>query len=137
MPYQLDWYIEGRIIYRRFWGVVTEDELQAYYIQFLDLLEIGNSPIHLIVNDGQLERIAIKPSLSNKNRQINKHPSLGWSISIGQLHFVVRLLTLLGRKLRLSRWRWFKRWEEAKNFLKKHDSTLNWQNANEALIHQD
>jgi hypothetical protein len=137
MPYRIDWFIPGRVIYRRLWGVVTEDDLRAYYKKFSDLLEAGNAPIHLIVNDGRLEQMPFKASLNTKHLQINRHPSLGWSISIGQLHFVLRWLTVLPRKLRLTRWQWFKTLEEAKNFLKKRDPTLNWQDANEALVQQE
>ena len=137
MPYQLGWYIEGRVIYRRLWGSLTEDEFRDYFERCVDLLDSGQAPIHLFINDGPLEHLPISPTLGKHNRQIIRHRSLGWTISIGRPHEVIRLITLLPRKIMRLRWRWFDSPEPAKAFLKKLEPTLDWQHANEALLEQE
>ena len=124
MPYQIDWYIEGRVIIEEVYGNVTIDELVRFNAEVTTLIsEKGVPPVHVIVDLTRVEKYP--PSLREIMGTMRKNDSakVGWMLIVTEspvMRFIASTIFQLARlKLRT-----FPTLPQAQQFLAENDDTL-------------
>ncbi len=137
MSVKIDWLIPGEVIYQRWRGIGTLDDMRWVNQQTLDMFaQYPDRPlIHFVVNgigqeknEGGLTQI----------RQIYTaldHPQMGWLILIINkplLRFIGNIVLQIGRRRpKLQFMDSMDGWQSA---LQERDSTIDWDNANFDVI---
>ncbi len=132
MPYSIEWYIEGQVLYGAIWGVQTLDELKQSNALMVGYLDSSDGRlIHMIMSDQNLEKLPVSLAQTQNILTYTKHPNLGWAIMVGDKEKGLKgaaedfLITFLA-KLARARFIRFKTVDEALQHLREVDATINW-----------
>ncbi|MEQ8674800.1 MAG: hypothetical protein RLP44_18240 [Aggregatilineales bacterium] len=127
MPYEISWYIENEIIYARYSGVQTVEEVRQSLIECNNF--IARSPrhlVHVISDVGDITK-PLRPVESLKLiREVGTHARLGWTIILYEKSILIKMGVAFGTAVFKSRNRTYKRIEDAIKFMKKADAELSW-----------
>lgn len=121
MPYEIQWALEGRIIYMRDYGVCTLPEMEVAVEQLNQLLDEGTSPVHIIHDNRDVEKYPV--SIQAIKPIVKKHPNTGWLILIEQSK-VAKFITYVLATLVRQKSKEANSVEEALTILQKQDPTL-------------
>ncbi|MEQ8674799.1 MAG: hypothetical protein RLP44_18245 [Aggregatilineales bacterium] len=131
MPYTIDWYIENEIIYVAYSGVTTAEELEESLYTIKEMIE--SSPRHLVhvISDVGDVTQSVKPLESlGIVRKVGNSPQSGWMIILREKSALIKFGVALGTTVFKSRNRTFDTLEQAVEFIKGMDTTLNWDAVN-------
>lgn len=124
MAYEITWYLEDRITYSRFTGIVSADEIRAYNSDVIELLDSGLSPIHAIIHHDGLVKIPANVLLMRRLMTSLDHPSVGWLVHVSHERtpwiYAGQILT----RMSMIKFRYVRTVDEAANFLYKQDQSL-------------
>ncbi len=86
MAFELSWLLEGRVLYARLYGTVTEqDDDAADWLVEAFLNQSNGLPVHVVTDTTGIEQIQsdIKPSRDvEREHPLCKHPALGVRLSV-------------------------------------------------------
>ena len=127
MPFSAAWYIKDEIIYTRYWGVVTPEELRDCVLATKDLMEQSpRSIIHVISDVGDVTiPVAIKDTM-RIIREIGPHPRSGWTLNIREKSALIKMGAALDSSIFKLRFRAFSTLDQAIAHLKFFDSAISW-----------
>ena len=136
MAYRIGWYIEGRIIFSKLWGTQSrEDGTRVNY----DLSKLLNSSdvenVYIIVDSGELEN-SPPPSMALLSSTFTalRHPNLSWFIAVGRVSMMNNIMgIMLGQLFRLK-YRKIATIEQALDFIRSRDKTIDWSLADPTVI---
>lgn len=135
MPYTIDWLIPDEVIYVRYIGVTTADELRESLLKTRDYMEA--SPrflVHGIIDVGEVTHpVSLKESMQVV-REVGVHPRTGWSISIREKSPLIKMGAAIGSSIFQMRYRAFDTLEQAVKHLKLVDEMLSWDRINPAIL---
>jgi hypothetical protein len=133
MPFSASWYIQNEIIYTRYWGVVTAEDLRNCLIETKAFMESSpRSIIHVISDVGDIiEPVPFKDTMRIV-REVGPHPSAGWTLSIREKSTLVKMGSRLGSSIFKLRFRAFDRLDQAIAHLKFFDSGISWDKINKS-----
>jgi hypothetical protein len=128
MPYTIDWLIENEIIYTRYSGVTTAEELRECLFKLKDLIE-SSSRFHVhIISDVSSITVAVPLKDSMRIvREVGPHPRSGWSITLGEKAFIVKMGAALAASIFRMRIKTFDTLDQAIEHLKLVDEMLTWE----------
>jgi|GEM_PF-1523144 len=89
MPVDISWYLEGRIIYIKYFGDVTIDDKREGAEQEIALLDAGTSAlVHVLldITDQTSSPTNIKAIQEALDKAL-KHPKKGWTLAFGKEEF--------------------------------------------------
>jgi hypothetical protein len=124
MPYEVSWYIKGRVMQTRIYGNVTMDELYAIDKELTALLESSSTVVHSL---GDMTGLETHPNsvLELQNSQTYlKHPRMGWLVIYGYESKILNLISTLMKQVFRVRLCVLKSQTEAVAFLREKDTTL-------------
>jgi hypothetical protein len=100
MPYYTEWYIPGQIVYSRYTGKITTDDIIENVEVMHQLIDSCDRPLVHVVSD---MRFAIEgTSLSETVQVVSKikpHPRGGWTISIGEKDKLMKFVSSVSRQI--------------------------------------
>jgi hypothetical protein len=135
VPYDIGWYIENEIIYIRYSGVTTPDELRESLVMVQDMIEGSHrSLVHVIGDVGEVTQAVPTKDTLGIVRQVGSHDRSGWNIILREQSVLVKMSAALGMSIFKTRNRMFDTLEEAEAFLKEMDTTLNWDRVDRSII---
>jgi hypothetical protein len=124
MPSELRWIVEGRVLYSRYYGVVTMDTMRNGADSFVNFLDNADVPkVHVIYDNTQQTK---GPTNIMQIRQVSKpvfeHPKIGWNVVITP-HPLNKFLTSMLMQAYKVQWRAVNSYQEAVEFLQglEHD----------------
>ena len=133
MPYSVNWYIPGEVMYVHYTGVTTVQELRECLLEMRAFMD--SSPRHLVhaISDvGDIvEPVSFKDSM-RVVREVGPHPRAGWTISIREKSLMVKMGSALGSSIFKLRFRAFATLDQAIAHLKFVDSELSWDKVNKS-----
>ncbi len=135
MPYSVNWYIENEIIYSRYSGVITAEELANCLTTVKTLME--NSPRHLVHAITDVGDVTVAVPLKDSIRvvrQVGSSKKPGWTVTIREKSLLVKMSAGLGASIFKNRFRAFDTLDQALAHLKTVDEELNWDKADAALV---
>jgi len=124
MPFEVKWYIEGRVSSTRDWGEFTIEEMRESNVISLEHIRNGTPPVHLLIDTRAIGKLpgSFVPML--KEIEAFRHePNMGWTIMVTNsslLHF----FGVLSSNLIKQPFSAVSSYEEANALLKKVDPTL-------------
>lgn len=130
MPYSITWYIPDEIVYVRYYGVTTTDDLRESLQNTYQMIE--SSPrhlVHIISDVGDITKAVPLAESVKIVREIGGHPRTGWTISIRDNSALLKMGSALGSSLFRLRFRAFDTFDEALAHLKWYDDALSWDKA--------
>lgn len=135
MPYSVSWYIENEIIFVRYYGTNTVDELREALLTTKALIESSPRQLVHVINDiGDIEEgVSLKDSLPIV-REVGGHPRAGWSITLREKSALMKMGAALGASVFKMRYRAFGTLEEVMAHLKSMDQTINWDKVNPSAV---
>lgn len=135
MPNSSQWYIPNEVLFQRYWGVITLDDLEKGMLKSKEMIESSSRHlVHCILDVGDVtESLPLADSLKLV-RKIGSHPRAGWQITIREKSLLVKMGSSFGRSLLNLRTRTFDSFDEAVAFLHDVDDTIAWENAEPAVI---
>ena len=135
MPYSIDWYIEEEIIYTRYFGVVTADELRQSLLDGRSLIENSPRPhVHTLTDVGDVTQPVSPTESLRVIREVGSHERSGWNIILREQSILIKMGVAFGTSVLKSRNKAFDTLEEADAFLKEYDPTLNWERADRSIV---
>ncbi|MCA9895876.1 MAG: hypothetical protein KC615_22985 [Anaerolineae bacterium] len=138
MPYSIDWLIPDQVIFMRVFGVTTEDEIRASFESVNTMIESSEYPhVHLIDDTGDIEKPISPVKALEIAREIGIHERLGWSLITREKSVLVRMGTAFGSSLVKSKVKSLATLEDAIEFLKSVDGSLNWDQVNQTIVLPD
>ncbi|MCU0497716.1 MAG: hypothetical protein MUF87_10225 [Anaerolineae bacterium] len=96
MPAEITWYYPQRLVYERFYGVITLEELDEIQNRFVDHLVNGIAPVHTIIDFREVTDYPRNLMEIRRVLHTTDTGKLGWVIIINQnglLQFLVTVLT--------------------------------------------
>lgn len=134
MAYNIDWYVENRVIYARMAGDVTPQEFRTLLqnrVLMIDDVEDGEvhliydfSRLNLLQNFGQIVQAIPK----------TRQEQMGWMIMVGDSTPIKRFWSEAIARVSHIKYKHLDKIEQALAFLQKQDSNINWNNANPMLM---
>lgn len=135
MSYHNQWYIPGKIIYTRFDGDLTEDDLEALTQQLMQMMAPYPRFVH-VIND--LRNLGAYPrSLGKINatvRQLFEMPQYGWLCVIGVNDPLTNFISSTIAKVMRVRYKTVETVEEALTFLQQSDAEIDFGQADESVL---
>lgn len=127
VPYSVNWLIENEIVYVRYSGTITVEELRASLLESMDYMERSPRALVHSINDvgDVVEPVSIKDSLAVV-RELGTHPRAGWTFTIREKSKMIRMSSGLGASVFKIRYRAFDTLDEALEYLKGFDSAISW-----------
>lgn len=137
MPYFINWYIKNEIIYAHYSGINTPDELRESLLEMRAYIESSShSSVHIITDVGDvIQPVSVKDTIKIL-RDIGTHRRMGWQITLREPSMLMRMAIRFGTVLFTIHSQTFDHIDEAVNFLKTQDDTINWDNINASFISQ-
>ncbi len=123
MPFQVSWYVEKRIIYGRYYGEITLEELTEATDIIYDYLEETEAPAYLIADTTDVTRHPYSLAALRQALRKERHPNLAWSLGVTSNKMVRMMSGMLNQMARMQA-KHFTKLEEALEFLQRLDSTL-------------
>jgi hypothetical protein len=126
MPHQHQWLIPNHIIIGRNMGDLTIEDIEDSTQALVNMLNSSSRPlVHVLIDLTELESHPnkLKP-LAESSKAIFNHPKLGWLLLYGNLNRFSKFLAQMFAQLSHIRFRIFTTDEEAIEFLKSVDVTL-------------
>lgn len=80
MPQQTVWYQPNRVIYQRYNGNLTAEDLSHANVNIRQLLQHGQPPIHLIVDALNVTQIPLNLKTIQESSNLSHDPNLGWMV---------------------------------------------------------
>ncbi len=139
MPAKIDWLIPGQVIYQRWWGLGTLDDMRWANQKSLDMFaQYPDQPlIHCIANATGQEKIDAGLQQISQIYTALDHPQAGWVLLIDNnplIRFMGNIALKIGR--RGTRLRFINNMDEWKPFLKERDTMIDWDMINLSIIEE-
>jgi hypothetical protein len=134
MAYNIDWYVENRVIYARMAGDVNPQEFRTLLqnsVLMIDDVEDGE--VHLIYDFSRLDL------LQNFGQIVQAIPKtrqeqMGWMIMVGDSTPIKRFWSEAIARVALNKYKRLDKVEQALAFLQKQDPNIDWTLANPLLM---
>jgi hypothetical protein len=137
MPYSIDWCIENEIVYLKYYGVVTVDELRTSMLETKAMIMGSSRSLVHIITCVQEVTEAVQPLDSLRvSREVGQASNTGWAIQVGVKSPLVKMGIGIGTSVFKMRTHALDSFAEAEDFLKEVDPTLSWDKANTTLIEE-
>ena len=135
MPYAIAWYIKDEILFVRFSGVLTGDDLRAYMKEAWSFVESSPRPLVHAINDvgDVVEPVSLIESLK-VIRASEPHPRTGWSVNIREKSALVKMGAGFGSSVFKVRFKSVNTLDEAIAHLQFVDSALSWDKADASVV---
>ena len=135
MAVKTRWYIQGAVIYVKFWGETTVDDMRQFIQDAYELSDQSDrSLVHVIADSSRVTKgVNIKDVMKTLSN-VKPHPKAGWNITIGEKDKLIRFTTDVARQLLRVRTRSFNTIDEAVTFLKDIDPSIDWDKANKMVL---
>jgi hypothetical protein len=134
MPSELKWLVESRVIHLRLIGVVTVDEGRQNNEKAVQMIDSGKPPVHTILVDKEVVKIDASLSDMVKTMEVYRHPWLKWIVAVGDSTPSTKFLTSILSKLFRVSFHRVATLQEAIDFLKNQDPTIDWTQADESIL---
>ncbi|NDJ62855.1 MAG: hypothetical protein GYB67_17170 [Chloroflexi bacterium] len=137
MPCEIGWYIPERVIWQRFYGVVTSEELAEHSARSAEYIMAGTAPVHILVDATEIAKYPgnLKQLTDSANyaSDTNKVGFVAHASTSNQLmRFLASLMTQM--LVRNVQFRAFETVDAALAFLIDRDTTLDLQAARSDLL---
>lgn len=123
--YEMDWIIEERVTYWKYWGDFTRSDLADWDRDAVDMLNHVPDDVafcHAIYDMSEIRKMAaLRDYLSLEAR---KHPKVGWTIVIGSIGPVQRFILSAATQAMQVRTRFVGSLDDAVELLRSVDATL-------------
>lgn len=123
--YEMDWIIEERVTYWKYWGDFTRSDLADWDRDAVDMLNQVPDDVafcHAIYDMSEIRKMAaLRDYLSLEAR---KHPKVGWTIVIGSIGPVQRFILSAATQAMQVRTRFVGSLDDAVELLRSVDATL-------------
>ena len=130
MPVVNKWYIPEQIGYIRFYGEVLEDELRKFMDDGERMIDSSSrANVHFIIDLTDLTRPVSLAASIKLARERTKHPRSGWSITVGKQSSFTKFIGDVTGQILNTRMRAFDTTQEALDFLRDMDETIDWSHA--------
>ncbi len=135
MPHETRWYIENEIIFVRYSGVMSKEELRGAMLELKDLIESSPRPLVHVINDSAdvTVPVSIKDSVQLV-REVGSHERIGWTLTVREKSLVLKMGTAFGTSIFKMRFRAFDTLEQALAHLRTVDSTIHWEQAKSEVV---
>lgn len=127
MPVEVSWYLEGQIIYVRYYGDVSIEDKRIGAEKEYELLEAGTVPlVHVLLDIG--DQTSSPTQIGEIQKALDKalnHPAKGWTLAFGKEEFrMENFVNTVVTQAYSARYRTFATEREALEFLVYVDSSL-------------
>jgi hypothetical protein len=137
MPHSIKWYVEGQIIFVRFQGVMTVEDVQKCLDSVLPFYDqAASAQVHNLIDVRYITSSLSQVELI-KLIQKTPHPRMGWTVQIDPNQTLIRHLTNVLSQLFSIRSRSFNSFDEGLTFLASQDETIRWEQANLSALNPD
>jgi hypothetical protein len=128
MPVQINWYIPERVLFTKYSGDVTPQDILRQYEEGIELCHSVNSPlVHMIVDIAEVK--SFPKTLSNyKGTFGDKARNAGWVVMVGD-NKIVRLLSSLITNLMKLNFAYVNTHQEALKFISQRDNSFSYEEA--------
>lgn len=135
MPYSVNWLIENEIIFVRYSGVMTTEDLRACLLESQRYVESSPRALVHVINDvgDVVEQVSMKDSMT-VIREVGNHPRAGWAFSIREKSKMIKMSSGLGASVFKIRYRAFDTLDEALEYLKGFDSAISWDQLDRSVM---
>lgn len=135
MSHIIKWYIQDEVIYHYMAGEITADELRESVSQLKQLIDSSPRPlVHIIADQGDLTQAMNFKEALDTLRETGFPQKMGWAILLRENSILFKMGSALALSLFKMRTRSFSTLGEAEEFLKKMDSTINWDNVDKSVL---
>lgn len=136
MVYSIGWFVDKQIVYMRHWGEVPAQEVHTVLQEFNQYAEQSDHPlVHCLIDLADVTKHPSGLEVPKILRGFKPHARSGWTLSIGEKNPLIKFVSTLVRQLSgQHRQRAYDTFEEAFDFLKQADSTIDWSKANYTLL---
>lgn len=134
MPYSIDWYIPDEILFVQFSGEVTAEELRGCLKEAAEMIE--QSPrvlVHVFTDVGDVTKPVPPMESLGITREVGMPENSGWQIILREKSVILKMGIAIGTSIMKMRTRTFNTIQEAEEFLRQVDNSLNWEKANTDL----
>ncbi len=129
-----EWYIKDRVIFHRGFGEQTLEIIQKNNNRFIQMIEEGSAPVHVIVDARQVSLLPTPLFRLSQTTSFFKHLSLGWFIAITNSPTIYFIAGFLPQIVGLPHYRVVRDLDSAIAFLKEKDLTLDWSKAKQDIL---
>lgn len=135
MAYQIAWYIPDKVIYAHLTDEVSLEELNAYIDQIRQMMQAHPRFVHLISDARGLEKYPTSlATLQGMVSNLLGLEQIGWVVTLGIDDPLLNFISTTLAKIAQVRYKSVKSIEEAKQFLKTSDTTINFAQADESVL---
>ena len=124
MPFEVKWYVEGRVSTARDWGEFTLEEMKASNVLSLEHIRGGKAPVHLLIDTRAINTLPTSFIPMLKEIEVfRQEPNMGWTVMVTNSSLLQFFGVLSSNQLKMP-FRAVGNYEEANALLKRVDPTL-------------
>ncbi|MBE0690607.1 MAG: hypothetical protein IH587_10855 [Anaerolineae bacterium] len=130
MPVTTNWYVPNAVIYTRFSGEPTEDDIvsNSHAINVM-VAESDRPRVHVLTDFTAVTTATPLAVILRASKFTRPHERIGWVITIGEQDPVIKLMAKIARQLVHLKTRGVDTVEDAIDILKSLDDTIDWSQA--------
>lgn len=124
MPYNVEWFQEGKVIIVRIGVNFPIEEVAQLSVKLIPMLEQGTAPVHILIDATQVKTFPTNLIQARNDAAYFNHPSLGWNAYYGTptiIHSLLKVFSSVIQAQIVS----FRTYEQALAFLREKDDTVN------------
>ena len=127
MTHYHEWLIENKVVYVKFWGDISVEEIGVAFAKSNDLaLASATPPVHYLHNWGEVTSF---PRKLHELRRLTKNVKgdsrrIGWVVVFGTENMLMRFIADVFFQMFRVRFRMFLKSEDAIDFIKRIDTTV-------------
>jgi hypothetical protein len=128
VPFDSGWYINERLSYLKYYGEVTDAEVQVAYDVMAEMVERGTAPVHILIDASEIESF---PTMASEPDAAIEVEHLGW-IMLAADGDVTASLSESMAALANNRFQAYEDLDSALRFLMAVDTSLHLERIDEA-----
>lgn len=125
MPIEVSWYLQSRVIYQRYHGVLTIEDLKLSNTLAIEYVMSGNPLVHAVIDAQDVTKhpYSLKDVNGTLPRSKMFYDSLGWTVMVST-HYIHRFMGQMAAQMTRTRFQTAASLDEALQFLNSVDATL-------------
>ncbi|MCC6612803.1 MAG: hypothetical protein IT320_04945 [Anaerolineae bacterium] len=130
MPFTSQWYVPEAVIYSRFSGQVSEEDVIRHGVALNELMRTSSrAAVHVLVDSSDVTKPLSFVATIKAARATPQDERIGWVVTVGEQDPMLKFISDATRQLLQLRSRNFRTRDEALDFLKSIDDTIDWSQA--------
>ena len=134
MPFSVEWFVENQVIYSEMWGNMSLEDIRQHSIACIECMSQTTRFVHMIVDLKSMQTLPLNAIQLRRAGTVLDQPNMGWMVLIAEDRSYMYVVKLVMQMVTKTRTRVVSSLDEAIEFLREQDQTIDWSQAGDSAF---